>query len=130
MAEQIASSNASNKEDRIHLLIAKLKLGGAGIVLLISLAWMVASWMSDSGDGGWFARSGSIPTVSIAVTTFWLDGFRKLFEGDGMGDYYWQELFKKLKPWFMTLQASALFMLCISTIVWAYGDLVYKHFHN
>lgn len=100
------------------------------ITLLASSIWMSVSWILDNGDGTWFARSGAIPAIASIGVTLLLDKYRKIFESDGMGSGAWQEWLRPLQPWITCVQLASLALVCVATLVWAYGDLFYKHFYS
>lgn len=112
----------------LYFRAACCKLAYVVTVLVASLLWMFFSWLQDQGDGTWFARSGAVPTVATVLASIWLAKYRELLLGDGgFRELPADKAYKKLSPYYTFLQASTLIVLVVSTLVWAYGDLVFRH---
>lgn len=128
MPEESTSVCISRAEiENLYLKSALCKLVYIATILTFSLFWMVFSWLQDQGDGTWFARSGAIPTVATALASIWLAKYRDLIlGGGGFRTLLAGVADKKLSPYYNFLQGATFVLLCASTLVWAYGDLVFR----
>lgn len=123
---EVSTSQTKQVKD-LYFQAALCKLVYVATILVFSSLWMVFSWIQDQGDGTWFARSGAVPTVVTAFASIWLAKYRDLIlGGGGYRSLLAEDAGKELGPYYNFLQGATFVLLGISTLVWAYGDLVFR----
>lgn len=99
------------------------------ILLLIAVIFSVHSYFYTSESGMWFSRSGSIMVLLAAIAEFQINTAKEasietsstVTIGGG------NALIKReLSPRYRTLSVIAHFEVIIGTVIWGYGDCVFK----
>lgn len=76
----------------------------------------------------WFQRSGAITTVYALLSTTVADmGLRKLHRPGEYGDLYKLQVLDEFANSFEKVRWIALVLTVIGTLIWGYGDTVFKH---
>lgn len=117
--------------DNDLLVRSRMITGEFGCLLVAYVACLGSAIVSlRTGDGSWFARSGSLMVLLAAVAEYWNFGVtQKLNERAVEATKYYNATPEKWRvPTKRRFVHGALvFTLIAGTLIWGYGDLLFSH---
>ena len=112
------------------------------MLFIAAICWSIYSWLSDASNGQWFARSGAILVfVSICIQNSFMIvkdhtandvKFQSLdiYSGDDDENKSSLKFSNKYTKIDLTNQIVSFLLVIIGTLIWAYGDLAFRNYHN
>ncbi|MEC8327470.1 MAG: hypothetical protein VX100_15495 [Pseudomonadota bacterium] len=120
----------------IKAVLLKMKMDNgwrvirAYVYLLLSIATLVAAYKgwfyygSDHAD--WFGRSGAVVALWATMSEALLAAYGIGNISHGIGDLKTNNYINKHKPLIVIGQSLGALMIVVGTMIWAYGDLLFK----
>lgn len=127
----------SEREARFNKKIAEAHCCfiGIGVLLLTGLLAMYVSalvdplWLDTSGQT--FQRSGAISTIATIIASIQLTRlYTSLCGSGGFGCDAGTRAYKQVEPYFCFIRFFTTLITIGSTIVWGYGDVIYRAISN